>query len=299
MARKSSADMLCSSCISRADDESIYTGCPRRNVPDFRRMFLMLKYTDITQNTYIQSWTVMEIMAREKFGLLAVPCTVPVQLTRYLYTAHVRPWDSGMQSTLLVCYERLYWVAKMPFVFSHVEYCDMHFVYGFWMAMHVLLLKITKGVFPIEGLHLEVYLLVFTRHRVILVVFQVLVCSLKGRWYERLTHERTFLRWFRVVHVCPLVECLSHRRITYAGVANFTWGRFVSLPWSMGTTPGTRRPCSLQQHCAIVFLERQNTYATIQTSLLLLLSPSWCVPKTALQLVEDTLNNYCKAGAVF
>jgi hypothetical protein len=33
----------------------IYTGCPRRNVPDFGRVFLMLKYTDITQNTYIQS----------------------------------------------------------------------------------------------------------------------------------------------------------------------------------------------------------------------------------------------------
>jgi len=33
----------------------IYTGCPRRNVPDFGRMFLMLKYTDITQNTHIQS----------------------------------------------------------------------------------------------------------------------------------------------------------------------------------------------------------------------------------------------------
>jgi hypothetical protein len=31
-----------------------YTGCPRRNVPDFGRVFLMLKYTDITQNTYIQ-----------------------------------------------------------------------------------------------------------------------------------------------------------------------------------------------------------------------------------------------------
>ena len=43
----------------------IYTGCPRRNVPDFRRVFLMLKYTDITQNPYIQSWTVTEIMARE------------------------------------------------------------------------------------------------------------------------------------------------------------------------------------------------------------------------------------------
>jgi len=40
----------------------IYTGCPRRNVPDFGRVFLMLKYTDITQNTYVQSWTVTEIM---------------------------------------------------------------------------------------------------------------------------------------------------------------------------------------------------------------------------------------------
>jgi len=39
--------------------------CPRRNVPDFGRVFLMLKYTDITQNTYVQSWTVTEIMPSE------------------------------------------------------------------------------------------------------------------------------------------------------------------------------------------------------------------------------------------
>jgi hypothetical protein len=32
-----------------------YTGCPRRNVPYFGRVFLMLKYTDINQNTYIQN----------------------------------------------------------------------------------------------------------------------------------------------------------------------------------------------------------------------------------------------------
>jgi len=32
-----------------------YTGCPRRNVPDFGMVFLVLKYTDITQNTYVQS----------------------------------------------------------------------------------------------------------------------------------------------------------------------------------------------------------------------------------------------------
>ena len=41
-------------------------------------VFLMLKYTDITQNTYVQSWTVTEITAREKCGLLAGPRTVPV-----------------------------------------------------------------------------------------------------------------------------------------------------------------------------------------------------------------------------
>ena len=56
----------------------IYTGCPKRNVPNFGRVFLMLNYTDITQNTYVQSWTVAELMAREKRGLLAGPRTVPV-----------------------------------------------------------------------------------------------------------------------------------------------------------------------------------------------------------------------------
>jgi len=34
-------------------------------VPDFRRMFLMLKYSDIAQNIYDQSCTVTEIMARD------------------------------------------------------------------------------------------------------------------------------------------------------------------------------------------------------------------------------------------
>ena len=31
------------------------TGCPRKNGQNFGRVFLMLNYTDITQNTYIQS----------------------------------------------------------------------------------------------------------------------------------------------------------------------------------------------------------------------------------------------------
>jgi hypothetical protein len=33
----------------------IYTGCNRRNRPDFGRVFLMLNYTEKPQNTYIQS----------------------------------------------------------------------------------------------------------------------------------------------------------------------------------------------------------------------------------------------------
>ena len=61
---------------------SLYTGCPRRNVKYFGRVFLMLNYTDITQNTYIQSWTVMEIMAREKCGHLAFPRSIRQQLYR-------------------------------------------------------------------------------------------------------------------------------------------------------------------------------------------------------------------------
>ena len=58
----------------------ICTGCHRRNGPNFGRVFLMLNYTDITQNTYIQSWTVTEIMAREKCVHLAFPRSVCLQL---------------------------------------------------------------------------------------------------------------------------------------------------------------------------------------------------------------------------
>jgi len=42
-----------------------YTGCPRRKGPNFGRVFLRSNYTDITQNTYIQSLMVTEILARE------------------------------------------------------------------------------------------------------------------------------------------------------------------------------------------------------------------------------------------
>ena len=46
----------------------------------------MLNYTDITQNTYIQSWTVTEIFNIEKWGLVWCLCTVlcPWRHTRIL-----------------------------------------------------------------------------------------------------------------------------------------------------------------------------------------------------------------------
>ena len=49
----------------------------------FGRVFLMLNYTDITQNTYIQGRTVPEIMAREKCVRLAFPHTVRLQLSAH------------------------------------------------------------------------------------------------------------------------------------------------------------------------------------------------------------------------
>ena len=60
-------------------------------MPDFGRMFLKLQYNDLTKNTYIRSLTIMEIVAREKCGLLAVPRTVNGRVTYYPYTAHVPP----------------------------------------------------------------------------------------------------------------------------------------------------------------------------------------------------------------
>jgi hypothetical protein len=80
----------------------------------------------------------------------------------------------------------------------------MHFVYGFCDGnAHA---AVDEGVFPTKGFRLGVYFLVFTRQCVRLVVFQVLLCSLKVRWFERLTNEKTFLRWFREVHDWLLVE---------------------------------------------------------------------------------------------
>ena len=89
---------LVTMCLNSLINSGNYTECPRRNVPDFGRLFLMLKYTDITQNTYIQSWTVTEIMAREKLGLLAVPNTATCTVDTSRDKSSVL--ESGMQCSL-------------------------------------------------------------------------------------------------------------------------------------------------------------------------------------------------------
>jgi len=55
----------------------IYNSVSQEEWTKLRESVPYVKIYDITQNTYIQSWTVTEIMAREKCGLLAVPRTVP------------------------------------------------------------------------------------------------------------------------------------------------------------------------------------------------------------------------------
>jgi hypothetical protein len=61
---------------NRMKNCAVYTGCPRRNVTNFGKVFVMLNYTDIIQNTYIQSSTVTEIMAIEMCELVWFPRTV-------------------------------------------------------------------------------------------------------------------------------------------------------------------------------------------------------------------------------
>ena len=67
--------------VSTAIKKGLYTGCPRKNGKNFGRVFLMLNYTDITQNTYIQSRTVTEIMPEKFENLTAV---THLLITKYI-----------------------------------------------------------------------------------------------------------------------------------------------------------------------------------------------------------------------
>jgi hypothetical protein len=70
---ENSADGLVTDARSQEDGwVDMFSTCSP--LPFFKCVYI----TNITQNTYIGSWTVTEIMAREKCGLPMVPHTVPV-----------------------------------------------------------------------------------------------------------------------------------------------------------------------------------------------------------------------------
>ena len=64
---------------SNFSEYPLYTEFPRRKGPNFGRVILRSNYTDITQNTDIQSSMFTEILAREKcVCLLSAYCTLSV-----------------------------------------------------------------------------------------------------------------------------------------------------------------------------------------------------------------------------
>ena len=76
--------------------------------------FAQTTYTDITQNTYIQSWTVTEILVREKGGLLWCLRTVLVSVTSFspLLELHSYVRANVAPSTLEtgVAFSSVYWL---------------------------------------------------------------------------------------------------------------------------------------------------------------------------------------------
>ena len=67
----------------------------------------------------------------------------------------------------------------MPFLFSHVEYCDMHYVYGYCDGNASAAVNKYRRRYPEREFHQNAYLPVFSRHCVTMVVFRALLCILK------------------------------------------------------------------------------------------------------------------------
>jgi len=97
-------------------------------------------------------------------------------------------------------------VANMPFVFSHVEYCDMHFVYGFCDGSARAAVEEYQKRFPDRRIPSRS---VFTRiHQILRDTGSLPSVSLQSeREVVRSINTReNILRWFREIHVCPPVE---------------------------------------------------------------------------------------------
>jgi hypothetical protein len=78
----------------------------------------MLNYTDITQNTYIQSWTVTEIMAIEKYGLLGGPRTID-RLWRHIRPLRMAGNKTSLANTSKGCYTHSVLLSVLPVQFQN------------------------------------------------------------------------------------------------------------------------------------------------------------------------------------
>jgi len=97
----------------------------------------------------------------------------------------------------------LHGVARMPFVFSHVEYRDMHFVYGFCNGNAHAAVEEYQRRFPNRRIPSSTRIIQTLRDTGCLP--SVAVRS-EREVVRTINTQRTFLRWFRKVHVCPFVE---------------------------------------------------------------------------------------------
>ena len=119
----------------------------------------MLNYTNITQNTYIQSWTFTEIMTIEMCGLLECLRTV-ASVTLYMSTVPARQRDMAMQWPWRVHYSELVnceaQTCLLFFPTWNIAICIL--CTDFVMAMQMLLSKNIEDVTPKWEFRLAAYL---------------------------------------------------------------------------------------------------------------------------------------------
>jgi len=118
----------------------------------------MLNYTDITQNTYIQSLTVTDIMTIKMCGLLRCRRTVASLPARQRDLAMHWPWR--VHYRVLVNCETQACLLFLPT--WNIAICILCTVLV--MVMQMLLSKNIEDVTPKGEFRLEAYLHVFSRH---------------------------------------------------------------------------------------------------------------------------------------
>jgi len=94
----------------------------------------------------------------------------------------------------------------MPFVFSHMEYCDMHFVYGFCDGNARAAVEEYQRRFPDRRIPSQS---VFTRiHQTLRDTGSLPSVAVQSeREVARtINTQENILQWFRKVRICPLIE---------------------------------------------------------------------------------------------